>query len=245
MIRRMLRNCLARIGRSCATRRGPRHFRWVVVLAPQLCLGMPVDEARAQVAESRAPLDPKPAHLVIEGTSGAEIYVDGVAVGNLPLIDPIRVSPGKHRVRAKLNGHLPYEQTVSIGRGSRVRLQIELEATGQRTLAWLAIGTGAASAGVGIVFGVLSVVEHRISRDLVQFSFQSEDQQAEFNAAIRARDNYRIVSGVAGGVGLAAFVTGAALFSFDEPAWGSARPYLRFIPVWTPSWAGAVVASEF
>jgi hypothetical protein len=96
---------------------------------------------------------------------------------------------------------------------------VDLSATDQRVGAWILLSTGWASVATAVVFGVLSVVEHRKSRDIDQGADDgfSDEQLRDFDAAIAARDDYRIVSGVTAATGIALVVVGGALFVLDDP----------------------------
>jgi hypothetical protein len=82
------------------------------------------------------------------------------------------------------------------------------------------MGTGAAGIAAGIAFGALSVIEYRSARNLNRGAGGrdlSEAEQSEHDAALAARDDYRVASGIGGGVGLGLFLIGGALLVFDSP----------------------------
>jgi hypothetical protein len=180
--------------------------------------------------------------------------VDGQLVGSLPLPAPLAVEPGTRFVAVTQTGYEPYVREVTIARGGSERLEIDLDVTGQRIAAGLLMGGGSAALAAGIVFGVLSIVEHRAARDLAQ-AVQgplNDAQQAEYAGYVSRRDDYRIGSGAFAGVGLGMFLVGGALFILDDPAVsGSATgpaPPLRcagsnrdvaFVPVISPGLTGA------
>jgi hypothetical protein len=164
-------------------------------------------------------LRPKPAELSIEAPSDAEVRIDGKLIGSAPLEDPIRLSAGKHSLRVTKTGHHSYARDVHLERGKAETVYVSLERTDQRKAAIALIATGTAAVAAGIVFGVLSVVEHRRAIDIQdQFGGELDNEaQAEYDAAIAARDNYRIVSGVTAGTGFGLFLVGGALFVLDDP----------------------------
>ena len=57
---------------------------------------------------------------------GAEVFVDEEFVGTSPLADPIDVSPGPHRVRARLPGGPFKHVNVTVGRRITVTASIDL-----------------------------------------------------------------------------------------------------------------------
>lgn len=219
--------------------------------ATALALSLVSGRAHAETFEPEPkapPVDPNPAKLVVDAPSGAEVRVDGILVGSLPLPEPITADPGKHHVIITANGNHPYETDVQLTRGKTVTLYADLESTSQRTLSWILISTGATMVAVGVGFGVASVVEHRLARDIEQGPDDlSPSQQEEFDRAISARDDYRIVSGVMGGAGLATFVTGALFFAFDAPSLppGTEDSAFTIDPLLSPGFVGAISKLRF
>jgi hypothetical protein len=164
--------------------------------------------------------DLQPAKLIVDAPEGATVLVDGKQVGTAPLPKPIVIAPGRHTVTVHKSGSVSRHQAVELEEGKATKLRIVLGATGQRTLSWVLIGTGGAAIAGGIVFGVLSVVELRKVRSFNQRADDrplSEKELSESESAMSARDNYRIGSGIAGGVGLGLFLLGGALMFFDGP----------------------------
>ena len=148
-------------------------------------------------------------------------------------------------------------------------MAVELEVTDQRIASWVLLGTGVAGISAGIVLGVLSVIEHRQGRDIQQRSdtgVLTPDEQSDYDAALAARDDFRVGSGVIAGIGLAAVLVGGALYVLDDPL-GSPGPDARHgaqrrrgteharcertapsvsaTPLLTPSSAGAAVTIRF
>ncbi len=194
-------------------------------------------------AEARA------ATLYVEGTSGADLAVDGVYVGTLPLASPVVAEPGPHEIVVTSNGHHPEARTVELGAGRTERLTVELDETGQRAGAWVALASGAGWVSVGVVFGVLAIVEDRNARDLVQRldGGVTASETTSYEQALGKRDLYRTGAGIAVGSGLAFFVVGACLFAFDErPAPGTAgAPQVTVVPVVDPTFAGGAAEVRF
>ncbi|WP_438027959.1 PEGA domain-containing protein [Sorangium sp. So ce233] len=59
--------------------------------------------------------------------AGAEVMVDGVAVGKAPLVDPVFLEPGKHEIRARLEGHVPAARPITAVAGGRETMMLQLE----------------------------------------------------------------------------------------------------------------------
>ena len=93
-------------------------------------------EMTAEAKRSVAELLPKIGKLLIEcPVSGAEISVDGKKVGQAPIDDLFRVSPGNHQVTAMFSGMTPAIENVTVAAGTvqtvvlRLRAIVEVPAT--------------------------------------------------------------------------------------------------------------------
>jgi hypothetical protein len=64
--------------------------------------------------------------LRIEGTSGAEITIEGRLVGRLPLAGSVAVNPGAIRIRATAPGHQPFDVDVVATAGEEIVAKTEL-----------------------------------------------------------------------------------------------------------------------
>ncbi|MDC0680720.1 PEGA domain-containing protein [Sorangium atrum] len=105
--------------------------------------------AEQRLAESRAQVG---ALRVTVSAAGAEVLVDGKALGRAPLEGEVFVEPGEHRVEARLEGYAPVSQTVKSAKGetadvglAMVAEKSEAQAAGVKTEG----GMGAAGVGVG------------------------------------------------------------------------------------------------
>ncbi|AGP33787.1 hypothetical protein SCE1572_04305 [Sorangium cellulosum So0157-2] len=102
-------------------------------------------------AESRAQVG---ALAVKAGAPGAEVLVDGKAVGKAPLEGEVFVEPGEHRVEARLEGYAPASQTVKVAKGGTAEVTLAMalaksEANEATPVANAAEGASAPGAGAG------------------------------------------------------------------------------------------------
>lgn len=82
-------------------------------------------EARREVTRLVATLG----DLVLDvEPAGAEILLDGVAIGTAPLAGEVAVDPGPHRIEVRANGLEPYARDLEVAAGQRVDLRVVLEA---------------------------------------------------------------------------------------------------------------------
>jgi tetratricopeptide (TPR) repeat protein len=88
---------------------------------------------RAQVQTQIGLLESRLATLSI-GTDvpGVAIRIDGVDFGRAPLFQPIRVAAGTHTVAGSLEGHAEVTRLVTLGEGSRQRLELRLGTAADR-----------------------------------------------------------------------------------------------------------------
>ncbi|WP_437938768.1 PEGA domain-containing protein [Sorangium sp. So ce341] len=106
-------------------------------------------EAERRLAVSRALVG---AVNVVVSVAGAEVLVDGTAVGKTPLEGAVFVDPGEHRVEARLLGYETASQTVSVAKGGTAEVKLALaksEAQAAAPSGTEAVGGSAAGAGAG------------------------------------------------------------------------------------------------
>lgn len=164
-------------------------------------------------------LEERRARLALQGPEGAEVTVDGRVVGELPL-PALELRPGKHFVSVAANGRRPFAREVTLGRGERRTLEAPLETTGQRTAAWVLLGTS--TAGL-LASGGLAWMSRDAQGDAQELLARRDraglqpSEVGEYDDARDARDSYRTGAFVSLGLGLALGATGAILFAFDTP----------------------------
>jgi PEGA domain len=102
---------------------------------------------------------------------GAEVLVDGEAVGKSPLPDPVFVDPGHHTVQARLDARFATGQADVLAAGRKdVALVLQEPATTPAPVragpSLPVIVTGASVTGAGLVVGtILAVVAHGKASD--------------------------------------------------------------------------------
>jgi hypothetical protein len=166
------------------------------------------------------------------------------------LLAAVTLAPAPARAQAAPEGASAPAQVPANQAGA--------EASTERTAAWFLLVGGGIGISTGVVLGVLSVVEHRRSRDAFEEAARDEEDptaaaQAEYAAAVDARDDFRLASGIAAGTGLGMFLAAGLLFAIDAPdASASAsvsspraqvQPLLR--PLLGPGLAGARATVSF
>ncbi|WP_437958872.1 PEGA domain-containing protein [Sorangium sp. So ce119] len=106
--------------------------------------------AEQRFAESRAQVG---GVAVTVGVAGAEVVVDGKAVGRAPLEGEVFVEPGEHRVEARQAGYAPASQTVAVAKGGTAEVKLALalaKSEGPTAAGTTPVGGGSATgAGAG------------------------------------------------------------------------------------------------
>ena len=147
--------------------------------------------------------------LRVTAPDGAQIHLDGRAVGVAPLPEPLDVAPGKRRLTVAMNGHEPVVEELAVKRGVTRAVTVELEPTWQRVAASMLIAGGGAGVAAGIVLGVFSTV-NAVAADRAR----TQQERSAFEAK---RDDFTLGATVSALSGIALFVVGGGLFILDEP----------------------------
>jgi len=86
-------------------------------------------DKRATAEKRLKELGLKSGPLTLSGAEAdAEVALDGVLLGKLPLPKPVRVSVGDHKVRATKPGFNPFEATVTISANTAATVDVKLAA---------------------------------------------------------------------------------------------------------------------
>jgi hypothetical protein len=89
------------------------------------------------------------------------VTIDGHDSGRTPIEGDLTLDPGSHRVRADLDGYVPFLADVTITAGTTTSARIELvpahryqSTHGDRIFTWVAWGLGVAALGAAIGIGI-------------------------------------------------------------------------------------------
>jgi len=221
---------------------GPHEVRVVAEGYASKHLGIQAVEGRLVVVE--ADLDPLPATLAIQTTSGAEVAVGGRVVGETPLDAPLRLDAGRHLVTLRKTGARPVAQELNLARGEAQTLKVDLEPTVQRRIAWAVVATSGALLTAGGITAGFAVARDADASELSDRVDQgpalSPSERDELTRLTSERDDYRLASGLLLGGAVVTGVTGVLLLIFDRP-----RPDVgRTIEV-VPGIGGAAVSARF
>ena len=185
------------------------------------------------------------AELTIEGPEGAEVWVDGQRLARTPQKAPVRVEPGARRVAVARRGRALFVRDVDLAAGERRTLEVDLERTGQRKVAFATIAVGSASAAASLVLTGLALSEQaKMQRfwDDRDAGPLPESRIGPYEEAEARRSAYRNWAIGAGVFGALAIGTGIVLIFTDK------RPVpsrLNAAPAVGRSGGGAVLRGRF
>ncbi|MBK8482371.1 MAG: PEGA domain-containing protein [Proteobacteria bacterium] len=126
--------------RTWASRRATRKRLTFALLLPLLVVaGPPLLEGRTEGrAECRARrrvgrVQSRPRAAAVTGaldvasrTTGAQLFVDGLPVGKLPLAKPLALPVGQHTVKLTKDGYTQYLDVVEVAPGATVQVAVDL-----------------------------------------------------------------------------------------------------------------------
>lgn len=102
--------------------------------------------------------------LRIQGNvEGANVVLDGRALGRTPIADSVTLEPGPHRVQVTHAGRMPFEAVVNIEAGVQTMAFADLAplteyrtTRGTPIFTWIVGGLGLAAFGTAIAFGAVA-----------------------------------------------------------------------------------------
>ncbi len=207
-------------------------------------------------------LEAKPSVLAIEGPSGADVSIDGVPKGTLPLPRPLAVPAGDRLIVVTRRGSHPMVEWKKVDRGERYAIHASLPSTAQRYSAYATFAVAGGAAVVGAVLTGLAFEKQSEAADILQpiqeqgGSVTTSDVE-RFDEAIASRDLLRTGAAVGWGLCAAGLTSGIFLFVFDEPSVqappspreGSpdspSSPELVFTPIAGPAFAGLTFSMRY
>jgi hypothetical protein len=162
----------------------------------------------------------KPALIMIETESGADISVDGRPVATTPLLKPIEVPAGRHFIAITKSGHKPVTQDIEVKRAEKKTIPFRLETTGQRIVSYTLLVGGGLSVLAGVLTGLGAAEQQDVAQRILDQTKTTNidgDQLKTYNRAIDERDKLRSGAVVGLGAGVTIGAAGLLLFLFDNP----------------------------
>lgn len=175
-----------------------------------------------RLVTAEAPLEPLLASLRVEGPAGAKILSDGRVVGEAPLVDPLELSAGRHRLAVVADGYYPFSAELELARGASTTVHAELDLTLQRRVSLGLFGVAAALLIAGASSGGIALVADADARAVVnrleaRQGLRGRDELADYQSARDLRGVAAPLSAVLLSAAVASGLGGLGLFLLDSP----------------------------
>jgi hypothetical protein len=158
--------------------------------------------------------------MVTSNVAGAEVSIDGVPAGTLPLTAPLQVSAGTRRISLAKRGYTPAERTISVAGGDKPELSLKLEPLNLSSVdpsarpsspversrplgagVWVSLLSTGVFASSAVVFGVLAQNENdKLEKELGRYP-------ADRTRVEDVRSRLRLYAGLTDGSAAAAGVS--------------------------------------
>jgi hypothetical protein len=215
-------------------------------------------DRRAQVEAEIRKLEGRVGYIeVTANVEGAQLSVDEVPVGAIPLRSPLMVNPGLRRVSGTKNGYGMTARNVTIAGGDHAQIQLDLTEIPQtriiretvrperpRTAMWISL---AATGALGATSGVFAILAHGATKDFEAELGKYPNSKEQID---EARSKASLYSGLADGFAMGAIVAGGATLFFALSRGSSSSTSAASAPApkriaFAPTIGGVVAVGEF
>jgi hypothetical protein len=165
-------------------------------------------------------LTERPGTLFVAAPAAAEVYVDGVFVGQGGGMVTVSLAPGSHQLNVAQQGRRLARRDIRLERGHAHTEVVTLEPTTQRTLSELLFIGGGAAIGASLVLSAFAVRSENRAEDFLQeYRRKNVDpgKLVAYNASLVERNRYRSAAGVSVAGAFGMFITGLFLHELDQP----------------------------
>ena len=190
-----------------------------------------------------AKLEPRPGTVKVEAPDGAEISLSGRPIGEAPLA-PLSVPAGKYLLTISQTGRYPAQRELAIERGGEATVEIELETTRQRYIAYGMWGLSATVIALGGMTTAFALSQESQAQDIADRRARQAllpDEVSSYDRAIRRRDELSNVAFVLFGSASAMAITGTFLYFFDKPRIDAMPSSIEVIPTASDDGGGVQV----
>ncbi len=179
---------------------------------------IPVPEGAAFALD--IPLEELPGTLVLTGTPGSDVLVDGRLVGVLPM-PALKLEPGAHRLSVQKAGHSLVTRPFELEHGHTAHIDAPLVTSTQHKVSVGLLWAGGLGLVTTSVLGVAALSRQSDAQALLEekkaTGHLDTDQAARYRRFVASRNRLRRAAGGVGGTGIALALIGVALMAFDRP----------------------------
>ncbi len=188
----------------------------------------------------------RPASLVLQGTRGADVALDGraIAPGAAPLVAPA----GRYFLTVTRRGHRPLAREIVLTRGVTQTIDARLVPTTQRRASQVVLAGAGAALVSALTTTFLALDAEAEAQELLGRRDRANLTAAElarYGAAHDRRDDLVTVSGVLYASAAIAGTTGLLLYLLDTPAVAPAKLETPIVPSVSPEGLGLTFRGAF
>lgn len=171
-------------------------------------------------------LNERPGVLNVWAPADADVFVDGVYVGQGGELVTVPLAAGNHQLTVAQKGRRFARRDVRLERGKTQTENISLEPTTQRSVSELLFIGGGIALGASLVLSALAVQSENHAEDFLWQLKRHNVQRAQvvaYNASLAERSRYRTAAGISVAGSLGMFITGLFLHELDQPSSSGGR----------------------
>jgi hypothetical protein len=166
-------------------------------------------------------LSERPGVLNVWAPADADVFVDGVYVGQGGPLVTVSLAAGNHQLIVAQKGRRLARRDIRLARGQTRTENVSLDPTAQRTVSQLLFIGGGAALGASLVLSALAVQSENHAEDFLRRQSHHNvlrSQVVAYNASLAERDRYRAIAGASAAGSLGMFITGLFLRELDQPS---------------------------
>lgn len=184
------------------------------------------DESREALAATGSlsavdvPLRDRPALLSVGIDASASLSVDGRPTASTPLPRPLELPAGTHVITITRNGSRAFTREITLERGKPASLDVKLQTSGQRTVAWVFFGVAGAAVLAGGAFTGGAFVEQSNAQKILNAQATGNIPPGDvgaYQSDVTSRDRWRTAAFATFGAGVGLAAVGSVLWLFDTP----------------------------